>query len=508
MNLIAELHAMVEDLAEFAELDVPARELGAGARRLDDERAVAAISRATRLINGAERVRVVLAGVAAERSTRDRGHKGVAQTRGHRTPEALIQSITGVTRAEAAKQVRLGEAMLDDGMAILDATGATGDAGVDVTGIDGISAPVEAPWHDVLRIALLEGRLSSAQHDAILRGLGEPPLPTDPDDTDAGTVTIDGIVRAIGEVREVWRIAAEQLLLAAPGYTTEDLLREARRTRDLIHPEGANERFTKRYEARSYRRWTNRDGQRGATILFEDDGDAWLSSMFDAAMRPRRGGPRFMTDEERAAAKTLADDPRSNEQLEYDLLIATLKAGSLATAEQVFGARQPGVRMIVHKDATTRRDTFGRLLGVGRLEDRGDTLAGPVIDRALCTTGTQLITIDPDGNPLYLGREQRLFSAKQKIALAARDGGCLFPECPMPASYTEAHHIDHYGRDRGKTDIDRGVLLCAFHHLLCHNNGWEITRDGLGDFILHPPPGLGEPITLHSKKPLVLRLTA
>ena len=208
------------------------------------------------------------------------------------------------------------------------------------------------------------------------------------------------------------------------------------------------------------------------------------------------------------AAHALIQDPRTNDQISYDLLLATLKAGALATAVQVFGARQPGVRMIVQKDAVARRDAFGRVLGIGRLEDRGDIVAGPIIDRAICDTGSREIHVRASGDPLYLGREQRLFSAKQKLAMAVRDGGCLFPSCPMPASYTESHHIDHVARDKGRTDVDRGVLLCAFHHLLMHNNGWEITRDGLGRFTLHPPPGMDEPIRLEPKTPLVYRLAS
>ncbi len=141
---------------------------------------------------------------------------------------------------------------------------------------------------------------------------------------------------------------------------SEDLLREARRTRDIIHPEGAAERFAQRYENRAFRMWTDENGQPRAQFVLDDDGEAWIRAMIDAGLRPRRGGPRFVTDEERTAARALIEDPRSNDQIAYDLLLATLKAGSLATAEQVFGARQPGVRMIVEKDAVARRDAFGR----------------------------------------------------------------------------------------------------------------------------------------------------
>jgi hypothetical protein len=34
-----------------------------------------------------------------------------------------------------------------------------------------------------------------------------------------------------------------------------------------------------------------------------------------------------------------------------------------------------------------------------------------------------------------------------------------------------------------------GILLCRHHHLLAHNNGWEIGHRG-ADFWLIPPPGI------------------
>jgi hypothetical protein len=37
-----------------------------------------------------------------------------------------------------------------------------------------------------------------------------------------------------------------------------------------------------------------------------------------------------------------------------------------------------------------------------------------------------------------------------------------------------------------------------------HHAGWRITREGLGDFVLHPPPGRGDPLVLAPR--LALRL--
>ena len=330
---------------------------------------------------------------------------------------------------------------------------------------------------------MLSGALTTPQHDAILRGLGEPP---------AGSGDAEA-------AREVWSLAASALVAEAPGIEVEELARRARQVRDALDPVGTEERQARRFEARTFRTWTDADGGRHGRIDFDDEGAAFWDSVIASALRPRRGGPRFMTDDERAAAEELIADTRTNDQLVYDLVTDVFRAGALASASDVFGARQPGVRMIVVRDAVGPRDAFGRMRATGHLEDGGDALAGSVIDRALCDVGSVEVTVDSCGNPLDVGKEQRLFTARQKMALAVRDGGCLWPGCRVPASYCEAHHSEHWA-EGGRTDTESGVLLCRFHHMLLHNAGWRIRREGRGPFVLHRPPGMpGEPVVLGSK---------
>ena len=333
------------------------------------------------------------------------------------------------------------------------------------------------PWHAPLRAALLEGRLTPSQHDAIRGGLGEPEA--------AG---VDPTSAALA-----WSVAAETLVdEAVDGASVEELRSRARQMRDILDPAGAANRFQARYEKRSLRMWIDQHGQHHGHITFDDEMALFVRSMLAAALRPGRGGPRFVTDAERAAAADLVADPRSNEQLEYDLLVDVLRAGAVADAADVFGVRQPGVRMVIVKDQSGPRDPLGRLIATGHAENDGDALPGAIIDRTLCQHGSIDVTVDSRGNPLDLGREQRLFSTKQKLALAIRDGGCAGIGCPVPAAYCESHHIDHVAHG-GRTDIDRGILLCRFHHMQLHNNGWRIVRDGLGPFILIPPPGHRSP---------------
>jgi hypothetical protein len=112
------------------------------------------------------------------------------------------------------------------------------------------------------------------------------------------------------------------------------------------------------------------------------------------------------------------------------------------------------------------------------------------VERHICDRGALPIQFDPAGQVVNLGHTQRRFTSRQKTALAARDGGCRFPGCSRPPSWTEAHHIDHW-QHGGRADVADGILLCRHHHLLLHDNGWRIVRDGATYFLI--PPRLIDP---------------
>jgi len=476
-------------LARFP-ADLEADDLVRALRLCGDDDLVASVAEGARVMHGVERIVAAAAGVVSERSAREHGHAGLAAERGHRNAVDLVQSIGGTTRAEAARAVRVGQSLID----------ATPGPQRDSAGERDAGAPAAEPWHAQLRGALLRGSLNAAQHDAIRRGLGEPPAPP-------STADESEAAEHIAAGAEVWRRAGEELARLAAKLTVDELLRRARQMRETLDPAGAEERFARRFEGRSFRRWRDSEGVRHAHITYEDEMDAWTDAALDAALRPRRGGPRFVDSEAAAAASELEQDPRTLEQLTYDLVMDLLRAGAVATADDVFGARQPGVRVVVikgegtGKGAVGPRDPWGRLLVTGHLEDGGDAIAGSLLEKTLCENGYREVTVDDCGNPLDVGREQRLFTTRQKLALAVRDGGCVWPGCRVPASYCEAHHCDHWWEHKGRTDTGRGVLLCRFHHLLLHNNHWRITRDGDACFVLHPPPGSGGPVVLATKAP-------
>lgn len=475
MAIFSEILEHVEVLRDALGVDVASDVLPSCVAALDDDAVVAVITAASGIIRSAEKVRIAASGVAGARSSHESGQGGLAQTRGHHSPVALIQELTGATRADAIKHVRLGESLLAG-------AGIAGRADTAVLVAHTTQAdvdPAREAWHGPLGRALLDGTISSAQHDAILRGLGEPP------DTDDSAY-----------FAEAWSLAAEQLGRESADRTVEELARAARTVRDQLDPEGAQRRYDERSERRSFRLWTDADGVRRASIAFDDLDGAWVQTIVGSALRPRRGGPRFVDPTEKARAEDLAADPRTNEQLAYDLILDVLRAGALADATAVFGTRQAGVRVLVtaHDLQAGAEDAPA----TGLTEDDQVALPAWLIAQRVCDTGTVRCTVDRGGNPLDLGREERLFSSKQRIALALRDGGCRWRGCERPSSYCEAHHIDHFV-DGGRTDIDRGILLCRYHHMQLHHGGWRITRDGRGDFVLHPPPGRGDPIVLHPR---------
>jgi hypothetical protein len=435
---------------------------------------------------------LIVAGASAEvsrRSSRELGYKGLAQRKGLRTGTALVQQITGLGRTDVTRAVDAGNELAP----------AVVEPVIDVESAVATQAPPVEEWLGTLRGALASGRVTQAQFQAIRAGLGEPPVERYPE------LAPDFLPRA-------WGRAVQVLLEEAAVLPVEDLRSQARIARDRLDPVGVTLRFEERFAARSFRTWTDQDGRRHGHILFDDEAGAWVDALLQASLRPRRG-PRFVGADAVAKTRAADADERTNEQLQYDTIMAVMRTGANADPQQAFGDRQPGVRIVVEASAVAGGDERGEMqvTGVGHIEDGGQALPGGVIEARLCDSGVIAVMWGPDGRPLDVGRELRLFTRKQRIAIAARDGGCMWPSCGAPISQCEYHHIDHWWEDHGRTDVDDGIALCRNCHLRLHNQRWRITRtrDPITDadtYWLHPPPDpatgeIGAPVELRSKSP-------
>ncbi|HEU5470593.1 MAG TPA: DUF222 domain-containing protein [Actinophytocola sp.] len=114
------------------------------------------------------------------------------------------------------------------------------------------------------------------------------------------------------------------------------------------------------------------------------------------------------------------------------------------------------------------------LEGVGTATmDGGAFLTASAARRVACDAGLIPVVLNEKSVPLDLGREHRLVKPEQRKALIARDRGCAFPGCHLPARWTDAHHIRHWAYG-GTTDLHNLVLLCRRHHRLVHHSEWSI----------------------------------
>lgn len=411
----------------------------------------------------------VVAGEIGHRSRRDLGYEGLAQREGFRTPEALLQHTTGSTSREATTLIQVGKMVNDTVVAEDPVDAATGE----------ISAPHE-PWLLAVGAAVTAGLLSVEAASAIRTGLGEPTAGDSSvlDDRDCG-VTVDGLTRA-----------AAALLDDAATLNADQLLRRARQLRDELDAAGIADRERVIHERRAVRRVRRPDGCHRYIIDTDLESGAFWNDVYDKLTAPRRGGPRFINPDDKIWAEGVATDPRSTEQYLHDAITQLLRiaaASEETDARQIIGSRQPSVRLLVTAESLEETSADGTRTGRGHIEGVDTPVSIATVERIACNAGFVPIIFDENGTVIDLAREQRLYSAKQRIALAARDGGCRWDEnCDRPPSWCEAHHIHHWHRDDGRTDLADGILLCRYHHMLLHNNEWEIERKG-NEYWLIPP---------------------
>ncbi len=89
----------------------------------------------------------------------------------------------------------------------------------------------------------------------------------------------------------------------------------------------------------------------------------------------------------------------------------------------------------------------------------------PVADalRMMGANPKYVLVLDLASRPLFLGREKRLASADQRIALYGSETGCTAPGCDAPPTRCQVHHITEWA-DGGATDITALTLACDQHH--------------------------------------------
>ncbi|NYD57400.1 hypothetical protein BKA08_001638 [Nocardioides marinisabuli] len=116
--------------------------------------------------------------------------------------------------------------------------------------------------------------------------------------------------------------------------------------------------------------------------------------------------------------------------------------------------------------------------------DTGGRLSAATARRLACEAGIVPVVLGGRSEPLDVGRSQRLFTVPQRLALGVRDGGCTAKGCDAPPAMCHAHHEDFWCRD-GHTKVERGRLLCPYHHRRIHDPEYETEIGGDNQVSFH-----------------------
>ena len=180
-------------------------------------------------------------------------------------------------------------------------------------------------------------------------------------------------------------------------------------------------------------------------------------------------------------------DTRSAGQRNHDALL-TLARNALASGELGQHNGLPA-SIVVTTTLKELEAGCGKALTAG-----GSLLPMPDVIR-LAGHAHHYLAIFDKGKALALYHTQRLASPAQRIVLYAKDRGCSFPGCPVPAHLCETHHCTPYATNP-ITDINDLTLACGPNHQLA-DQGWTTRKNSHGDTEWIPPPHLdhGQPRT-------------
>ncbi|MDN4480895.1 HNH endonuclease [Demequina muriae] len=366
----------------------------------------------------------------ARRSAPELGSTGLARKQGFSEPTTMIAALTGGSRREADRLIRAGRVMADAEEQVRREHDAAAN---------GVTArEPEEPTYPVVARALSAGRISVEIAAQITRML----------DSVSGAATRDQVA-----------LAERTLVERAPGLSAEQFAPIVLRWRDGLAARDAEERQKRMAQERYLVIKDEADGAVRISGVLDPVTAApirtALESMVKAAFRRRRDGDP-LHDDHRSAGQIRADALATFARHmlgcdEAPIAHATTKVIVRMTLEQLVGLDAEGAAAV---------DGAGSAIPVGELR------------RAAVDAGYLPLVLGGDDEKLNVGREKRLFSPAQCVALLERDSGCAM--CGAPPSHCEAHHVEWWDRDGGRTDLSNGVMLCVACHHTIHRDAWGI----------------------------------
>jgi hypothetical protein len=430
MTEARELHTVIALLRDAALPD---------ARGLSDEQSceqAALIEDAGRLIDA---LRVASAADLARRSRPELGEQGLARRHGCRTATQLLERITRVSAREASRRAHLGAVLAPR------------------CALDGSPLPAQFA---IAGAAVEQGRIGVDAAWAITRALGQAASHASPVDLEA---------------------AEEQLVAAAEADSADLVAVQARLWRDALDPDGAEPREEELRARREFRIGREIDGMTPFHGWADPNSAAVLRAAVAERTSPHRQ-PRFVAegdpDVDCEGLGVFGEDRRMRPQKSFDAFIGLLQAGIRADAHET-----GPLHSVATVNVTVSLDELVSGVGHAYLDDVDEAISAATAQEIACDAGCRLHVTGAKGQPLFQGDRKRYFTAAQRRSLAVRDGGCVWPQCTSPPSWTHAHHVIPVS-EGGPTDIDNGALICPYHHHLLHRGEYRMRiRDGLPELL-------------------------
>ncbi|CAN7529219.1 DUF222 domain-containing protein [Arthrobacter sp. LjRoot78] len=346
-----------------------------------------------------------------------------------------------------------------------------------------------------LRIGAGEARRRLALAEAVLPrpGItGHPQPPDRPELAEAvasgsvGTRSATIITLALDRVRhhatENTTARMEHALTrAAAEQDTDFVARVARQWTDAIDQDGTEPTEAElRHRQGVFLRQPRHGLQRMEILATTEQTEHLLTAMNTAT------NPRTQPGADSGAEQDLEPDldQRTRPQQLLDGLVSACKTALTTGALPAAGGLRPQVMVTIDY-----RDLLDKLEhgipGTGSFTFTGPVTAATV-RKIACDADIIPVLLGSQGRILDIGRTTRVFPPHIRKALTARDQGCAFPGCTIPAPWCEAHHITYWSHG-GTTSTDNGALLCSHHHHMIHKEQWQIhVKTGVPWFI--PPP--------------------
>jgi Domain of unknown function (DUF222) len=283
--------------------------------------------------------------------------------------------------------------------------------------------------------------------------------------------------------------AEAQLARLAGEHRPDELARLADTLTDCLNPDGD---FTEHDRARRRGLTIGRqdiDGMSPITGYLTPEARATLDAVLAKLAAP---GMCNSADAEPCVRGTpsqaaIQGDTRNTGQRHHDALLALARA-ALASGELGQHNGLPASIVVT----TTLKELEA---GCGKALTAGGSLL-PMSDVIrLAGHAHHYLAIFDKGKALALYHTKRLASPAQRIMLYAKDRGCSFPGCPVPANLCETHHCNRYATNP-VTDINDLALACGPNHKLAEQ-GWTTRKNHHGDTEWIPPAHLdhGQPRT-------------